>query len=177
MEIGDKIYNFKLSNDDNEVITEKDLLGKYTVLFFFPKALTPGCTKECIAFSDEDNLRIELNTSFSVSENDNSESEIADKNILSDINIEVADINWVGISADKPETMKKFRNKYDLKVQLLSDMDKSLAKKMDALKSTGGINRSTFIFDNQGTLKYAWKKVKVANHAKEVSEKLREFIE
>ncbi len=172
MKTGEKLKEFILYNDRGEQVDDKSLLGKYTVLFFFPKAFTPGCTRECIAFSDKGNIKLELNPELSIDE-----TEWEENGFASNIEINDEDINWIGVSADKPETMRKFREKYDLKIELLSDSEKMLAKELGAFKSMGGITRSTFIFDKTGRLRYFWEKVSVSGHIGQVAEKIREILE
>lgn len=125
------------------------LKGKSVVIFFFPKADTPGCTKESCEFRD-----------FS--------KQFAKKN---------AEI--VGVSPDKAEAQAKFATKYGLPYTFVPDVDHKIAEAYDVWKEKSmygrkymGIERTTFVVDPQGKLAHIWPKVKVAGHAEEVLESL-----
>ena len=83
----------------------------------------------------------------------------------------------VGISPDTPQAQKKFKEKYDLPFTLLSDPDKKVAQAFDVIKEKNmygkkvlGIERSTFVIDQDGALRHEWRGVKVDGHAREVLE-------
>jgi thioredoxin-dependent peroxiredoxin len=125
------------------------LKGKSVVIFFFPKADTPGCTKESCEFRDHS-------------------KQFAKKN---------AEI--VGISPDKAEAQAKFATKYGLPYTFVPDVDHKIAEAYGVWKEKSmygrkymGIERTTFLVDQQGKLAHIWPKVKVAGHAEEVLESL-----
>jgi len=119
--------------------------GKYLVLYFYPRANTPGCTREAQGFTA-------LLPKFR------------------ELGAEV-----VGVSPDRPEVQERFVEVRSLSVTMLSDPDKTLAREFGALKDGGGILRSTFLIDRSGVVRAQWKKVKVDGHAEEVLETLREL--
>ncbi len=125
------------------------LKGKSVVIFFFPKADTPGCTKESCEFRD-----------FS--------KQFAKKNAA-----------IVGVSPDKAEAQAKFATKYGLPYTFVPDVDHKIAEAYDVWKEKSmygrkymGIERTTFLVDPQGKLAHIWPKVKVTGHAEEVLESL-----
>ena len=145
MEIGHKLKDIKLIIDDKTVLTEKDLLGKKVIIYFYPKDDTPGCTTEAIDF-----------TSF--------------KNEFDKL-----DVNVIGVSKDSVEKHSKFIQKHNLEVKLASDEDGSVCRAFKVWveksmygKKYMGIERSTFLFDENLMLIHLWKKVKVNNHVQEV---------
>ena len=144
--INDKIEAFELETDLGKFYS-KDHAGKNLVLFFFPKADTSGCTKEAISFSKFINEFRDLNTIV------------------------------VGISKDTVEKQIKFKSKYDLKCILGSDVDIKICSKFGVWveksmygKKYMGIQRSTFLINNEGKIIHIWNKVKVPGHAEEVLE-------
>ena len=147
MKIGEKLNNVKLILEDGKNFSSDEFLGKKLIIYFYPKDDTPGCTKEAIEFS-------ELIEEFK-------------KN-----NTEI-----IGISKDSLEKHQKFISKHKLKVKLASDEDLEICKKFGVWveksmygKKYMGIERSTFLFDQNLILIKEWKKVKVNNHAQEVLE-------
>ena len=126
---GDEAPGFALTSDKGETIDLKDYRGKKVLVYFYPRANTPGCTKEACDFRD--NLAQ-----------------------LNDQNIDV-----VGISPDKPESLAKFRDKYELAFPLLSDPDKAVmtaygafGEKKNYGKLVQGVIRSTFLVDEELSL-------------------------
>tara|TARA_B100000989_G_scaffold288246_1_gene258755 strand:- start:4083 stop:4541 length:459 start_codon:yes stop_codon:yes gene_type:complete len=139
-----KIKNLKLKIGSSEFLNTTDLSGKKTIFYFYPKDDTPGCTKEAINFSEKINEFSDLRTQI------------------------------FGISRDSPEKHEKFIKKHDLKVNLISDdgeiteyfgvwVEKSMYG-----KSYMGIERSTFLIDEQLKVIKIWRKVKVPGHVEEV---------
>ncbi len=123
----------------------KDFKGNWVVIYFYPKDMTPGCTKEACDFRDN----------FSYFEKN--------KVIL------------LGISMDDEESHKKFKEKHNLNFPLLSDKDGNVSKEYGVLKEKNmygkkiwGIERSTFIINPEGKIQKIWRKVKVDGHIKEV---------
>ena len=142
-----QIPQFTLRSHSGEEIRSTQLVGKYLVLYFYPKANTPGCTREAEDFTA-------LMQQF--------------RNL---------DARIIGVSPDKPEVQARFVESKSLQVTMLSDPDKTLARKFGALKENGGILRSTFLIDRVGMVRAQWKKVKVAGHAEEVLKTLKALCE
>lgn len=136
---------FSLPNQDGEVISDADFAGKPYVMFFYPRAMTPGCTVESCDFRDS--YREFLDAGYEV----------------------------VGVSPDPPERNKKFKEKEDLPFDLLSDEDHSLAERLGAWgekklygKVSEGIIRSTFIIDAEGRVAEAFRNVRAKGHVDRV---------
>ncbi len=145
-----KAANFTLPSTSNINYSLKDSLGKYVVLYFYPKDDTPGCTIETNDFN-------KLLSKFKK------------------LNCEV-----YGISKDNLKSHDKFRDKYKIKFDLLSDEDLKVLKKYKVWgkkKFMGrefmGILRTTYLIDKKGKIIKIWDNVKVKDHAKEVLETLK----
>lgn len=146
MNIGDKIPALTLENAEGAKVALA-ALGAPLVVYFYPKADTPGCTVEAQDFTT-------LGKDFAK-----------------------AGVKVAGISKDKVAKLAKFRDKYDLGVTLLSDEDGTaceafgtwIQKKLYG-REYMGIDRATFLFGKDGTLVREWRKVKVKGHAAEVLE-------
>lgn len=143
--VGDKIPSFSLTNDSGDTITDQSFAGKTVVLYFYPKDDTPGCTREAIAFTQ--NVDAFRNAGAEV----------------------------VGVSRDSLDSHGKFKNKYALKIPLLSDPELQLhrafgawGKKVLYGKEHEGALRSTFIIDKYGTVVRVFPSVKVDGHAEAV---------
>ncbi|OYX04317.1 MAG: peroxiredoxin [Rhizobiales bacterium 32-66-8] len=138
---------FTLKRDGGGAVALQDFAGKKLVLYFYPKADTPGCTKESIAFNG-------LRQAFAA-----------------------ADTAILGVSADEVVAQDKFKAKYDLEIPLGSDPDRAMLeaygvwveKSMYGRKYMG-IERATLLIDRDGTVAKTWPKVKVPGHAEEVLE-------
>lgn len=148
---GSKAPQFTLKNQDGQKISLKDFLGKKVVLYFYPKDMTSGCTKEACDFRDH----IEL---------------------FNNQNVVV-----LGVSADSIDLHKKFKSKYNLPFDLLSDDSKKVLEKYGVWKEKSmygkkyfGIERTTIIIDENGRIKKIFPKVKVNGHIKEVLEALKD---
>ena len=148
---GDDAPVFTTKNQSGEDIKLADLRGKRVVLYFYPKDDTPGCTKEACSLRD----------SFDIFE---------DKGI-----------KIFGVSTDSEKSHQKFISKYSLPFDLLADTEKEIVnaygvwgEKMNYGKKYMGINRMTFLIDEDGKIAKIFKKVKVDEHADEV---LRAFGE
>ncbi|WP_041081107.1 redoxin domain-containing protein [Thermotoga profunda] len=141
-----KIVKFNLVDQDNRKTKDTDLIGKYTVLYFFPKAGTTGCTKEAQDFSKA----IEW--------------------------FESRKTQIYGISKDSPEVLKNFKEKYQLKVNLLSDENCEFANSLNVQKD-GKIVRSTFILDCWNRIRWSMFNVKVDGHVEKVEEQLEKIIQ
>lgn len=145
--------NFSLSSTDEKNFTLKDTIGKYVVLYFYPKDDTPGCTIETVDFN-------KLLSKFQK------------------LNCEI-----YGISKDTINSHNKFRDKYKIKFNLLADEEIKVLKqyKVWAMKKFMGreflgILRTTFLIDQNRKIIKIWENVKVKDHAKEVLETLENFI-
>ena len=148
-----KAVNFTLPSTNNINYSLKDSLGKYVVLYAYPKDDTPGCTVETNDFN-------KLLSKF--------------KKLECEI---------YGISKDNIRSHDKFRDKYKIKFDLLTDKEikvlkryKVWGKKKFIGREFMGIIRSTFLIDKKGKIIEIWENVKVKDHAKEVFETLREFL-
>jgi peroxiredoxin Q/BCP len=145
MELNKKVADFTLQDDEEKTVHLKDFAGKPVVLFFYPKADTPGCTIEACGFRDQ----------F---------KKIQDTGAV-----------VLGISRDTPKAQKKFREKYDLPYPLLADVDEIVCKQFDVLKEKNmygkmvmGIERTTFLIGPDQRLLKVFPKVKPEGHAEEV---------
>ena len=143
---------FCLPNQDGKNVCLKDFLGKWVIVYFYPKDDTPGCTIEAIDFTKK----------------------IKD--------FEKLGVKVLGISPDSKESHCKFADKHKLKVELLSDEDKKVIKQFGVWgkkklygKEYEGIIRSTFLISQEGKIAHEWKNVKVENHVEKVLEKIREL--
>ena len=144
---GDRAPAFRLATDQGEEITSASLKGQPYVLYFYPKDDTPGCTKEAIGFT-----------------------EAARK-------FAAAGIAVIAVSKDSVESHAKFRKKYNLKIRLGSDPEKTAAeaygvwiKKSLYGRSYMGMDRATFLVDGKGVIRQVWRKVKVPGHVEKVLE-------
>lgn len=153
LDIGSTVEPFTLTAHDGSEVRWEDLRGSPVVFFFYPKASTPGCTKEACAFRD-------LRSAFD------------------DRGVKV-----FGVSADSIKRQQNFANKYELTMPLLSDPDHTILepwgvwgqKKLYG-RVYDGIIRSTFLFDASGVLRYVWPKVKVTGHADQVLSAIDEHL-
>ena len=140
---------FNLPNQDGETVSSDDFAGKRYVMFFYPKAMTPGCTAESCDFRD-------------------SYSEFAE-----------AGYEVIGVSPDPPSRNLKFKEKEGLNFDLLSDEDHELAESLGAWgekklygKLSEGLIRSTFVVDENGELDKAYRNVRAQGHVARVKEDL-----
>lgn len=138
---GDKAPDFSLPNDKGDTVSLSDYSGKRVIVYFYPKANTPGCTTEACDFSE--NL-----------------SEFED-----------ASVAVVGISPDSPEKLAKFRDDHNLTIELLSDESKEImtaygafGEKKNYGKIVQGVIRSTFLVGADGTIESAQYNVKATGH-------------
>ena len=138
---GDPAPDFSLPSDTGETVRLSDLRGQRVIVYFYPAAMTPGCTKQACDFSDSiDRLKAE---GYAV----------------------------LGISPDKPETLAAFRAREGLTITLLSDVDKEVLTAWGAYgekklygKLVHGVIRSTFVVDPEGALEYTAYNVKATGH-------------
>jgi peroxiredoxin Q/BCP len=143
--VGQKAPAFALPRDDGGKVSLNDFKGKKLVIYFYPRADTPGCTKESIDFS-------QLRTAF-----------------------QKAGTEILGVSADPVKAQEAFKKKHDLTFGLLSDeTHETLAaygawgKKSMYGKTFMGVLRTTFLIGADGRIAHIWPKVKVDGHAAEV---------
>ena len=136
LDSGDKAPDFKLTDQNEKEVKLEDLQGKKLLVYFYPKADTPACTKQACNVRD---ARAEL----------------------ADLGVDV-----IGISPDAPGKQKKFDDKHDLGFTLLSDQDNNVAKAYGAWgeksmygKKYEGIIRSSLLIDEQGKVIETWYKV------------------
>jgi peroxiredoxin Q/BCP len=149
LDIGSKAPNFTLKNANNETITLEEFKGKNVIVYFYPKDLTPGCTKQAIAFTEH-------------------EEEFSKRDTV-----------IIGISPDSSASHEKFIKKHNLNLILLADEEKQAIESYGVWKEKKmygrtfmGVERSTFLVDRTGTVQAIWRKVKVAKHINEVLEEL-----
>lgn len=142
---GAMIPDLALVGADGGAVRLRDFVGRPLVLYFYPKDDTPGCTREA--------------QDFTTAKGD----------------FDAKGAALLGISKDSPAKHAKFAAKYDLTVPLATDEDSQVLEAFGAWveksmygKSYMGIERATFLFDAQGTLVRAWRKVKVPGHVAEV---------
>lgn len=145
LKIGDKMPDFEVVDQDGKEVSSKDLLGKRTIIYFYPKDNTSGCTAE--ACNLRDNYAALLSEGYNV----------------------------IGVSKDSQTSHKRFADKYGLPFTLLSDTTTQMLqafgtwgeKKMYG-KTVMGTIRRTFIFDEKGILERIIEKVDTKNHASQI---------
>lgn len=152
LKIGAKAPDFKLPTDGGGEIKLSGLKGQKVVLYFYPKDDTPGCTTESCGFRD--NL-----------------------SAFNKMNVQV-----IGISKDSVARHDKFKAKYDLNFPLASDENSDVCEKYGVWteksmygKKYFGIERSTFLIDEQGKIAQIWRKVKVPGHVEDVRDAAKEL--
>ena len=145
LKAGDKAPDFKAEDQDGNIITLNDYKGKKLVLFFYPKASTPGCTAEACNLSDNYDA------------------------------MSAKGYDILGVSADSKKRQQNFRNKYDFKYPLLADEDKEVIEaygvwgpKKFMGKEYEGIHRTTFVIDEAGKIEDIILKVKTKDHTAQI---------
>ena len=145
LKIGDKMPEFEVVDQDGNVVSSKDFIGKKTIVYFYPKDNTPGCTAEAC------NLR------------DNYEA------------LKAQGYNVVGVSKDSAASHRKFIDKFDLPFTLLSDKSTQMLQDFGAWgekkmcgKTCVGTLRRTFIFNEEGVLERIIEKVDSKDHAAQI---------
>lgn len=145
LEPGDSAPAFTLTADDGSTVSLSDFSGRKVLLYFYPRANTPGCTTESCDFRDS----------------------------LARFNS--ADIDVVGISPDKPEKLVAFREDHGLNFTLLSDPEKetmtaygAFGEKKNYGKIVQGVIRSTILVGADGTVENAWYNVRAKGHVDRV---------
>jgi peroxiredoxin Q/BCP len=139
---GDRAPSFSLHDDSGTQVTLDDYAGRQLVVFFYPKAFTPGCTTEACDFRDHHGAFL------------------------------AAGYDIVGISPDPPQRLADFRRKHSLPFPLLSDPDHKVAaaygiwgKKKLYGKESRGLIRSTFVIGPDGVIQKVWRNVRAKGHA------------
>lgn len=145
LEIGNRMPDFSAADQNGNIVKSADLIGKKTVVYFYPKANTPGCTAEACSLRDNYERFLALG------------------------------YNVIGISKDSVKTQKNFSDKYALPFPLLADTDALIIKAFGAWgekklygKTYEGILRKTFIFNENGILEEIIDKVNTKNHAEQI---------
>jgi thioredoxin-dependent peroxiredoxin len=146
---GEIAPDFALSGDDGNVVRLSDLRGSKVVLFFYPRADTPGCTIEACEFRDHG-------------------EEFASEGVI-----------LLGVSPDTVKDVRAFREKFQLQYRLLADADHAVAEKYGVWREKSmfgrtfwGVVRTTFIIDEEGRISRIYEKVDPAGHAIEVLREL-----
>jgi peroxiredoxin Q/BCP len=145
LKAGSKAPDFTLPTDEGTPLKLSSLQGGNVVLYFYPKADTPGCTKEACGFRDE----------FP--------------------RVQAANTVILGVSPDPVKAVSKFRTKYNLPFALLADEEHAIAEKYGVWveksmygKTYMGVERATFVIDAKGKIAQVFRKVKVDGHTEEV---------
>lgn len=143
--LDEPVPNFTVQTTGGDTLSLEALRGSKVVLFFYPKASTPGCTQEGQDFRD-------LHDRF-----------------------QAQNVVVLGASRDGLKAQENFKAKHGFPFELIADTDEALCRLFDVIKEKNmygrkvlGIERSTFLLDEQGVLRRQWRKVKVKGHAAEV---------
>ena len=150
--VGETVPDIELTLTGGKTAKLSDFRGKHLVLFFYPKANTPGCTQEGQDFRD-------AHGAFSA-----------------------RDTRILGASRDGLKAQENFQTKHSFPFELISDKEEALCKLFDVIKlkkmygkESLGVERSTFLIDKEGVLRREWRKVKVKGHADEVLAAVQEI--
>ena len=145
LKVGDTAPDFDLPGDGDKSVRLQDYRGNPLVLYFYPKDMTSGCTRQAEDFRDQ----------------------------LSEFSVKGAAV--VGVSRDKPQSHDKFIAKHDLTFRLASDLEGDMVEAYGVWKEKSmysrkyfGIERTTFLIDGNGVIQRIWNKVKVPGHVAEV---------
>ena len=151
LESGNPAPAFARRDQSGAVVTNADLSGKKAIIYFYPKAFTPGCTTQSSDFRD--NYQAFQKAGYEI----------------------------LGVSPDPVEKLESFREEYDLPFPLLSDEDHSMAEAFGAWgtqtnygKEYVGLIRSTFALDEEGAVSHAWYNVKAKGNAARVGSEVLE---
>jgi thioredoxin-dependent peroxiredoxin len=146
---GDPAPDFTLPDDTGAEVSLSDLRGSQVIVYFYPAAMTPGCTKQACDFTDSLDA------------------------------LQGAGYRVLGISPDKPEKLAKFRERDDLTITLLSDPEKQTLQAYGAFgekklygKVVEGVIRSTFVVDEEGRIRIAQYNVKATGHVAKLRREL-----
>lgn len=145
LHVGDRAPAFSLTNDRGQTVALSDYAGRKVLVYFYPRANTPGCTTEACDFSEK----------------------------LSDF--ENAGVDVIGISPDAPEALAKFRADHDLTIELLSDPEKTVmsewgayGEKLNYGKTVVGVIRSTFLVGADGAIEQLQYNVRASGHVERI---------
>jgi peroxiredoxin Q/BCP len=145
IKLGKKVPDIELHATSDKTIKFSDFIGKNLIVYFYPKASTPGCTQEGKDFSEAINKFRRQSTVI------------------------------LGVSRDTVKAQQNFKDKQAFPFELLSDKEEKLCSAFDVIKMKNmygkqvrGIERSTFLIDREGKLQQQWRGVKVKNHVEEV---------
>ena len=148
--VGDTAPDFTLATDTGESVTLSDLRGKKVIVYFYPAAMTPGCTKQACDFTDSIDA------------------------------LHAQGYEVIGISPDKPEKLAKFRERDHLTIILASDLDKAVMTAWGAFgekklygKVVQGVIRSTVVVDENGVVEHAAYNVKATGHVAKLHRDLK----
>jgi len=148
--LNDKVPNFELEGTSNLSFNLSNFIGKYIIIYFYPKDSTPGCTNEGIDFKENINK-------------------------FKKINVEI-----FGVSRDTIKSHESFKAKYNFPFELLSDPEEIACNLFNVIKMKNmygkkvrGIERSTFLINPKGKLINEWRGVKVIGHIEEIFEALK----
>jgi peroxiredoxin Q/BCP len=152
MELNEKVADFTLQTDENKTVSLSNYAGKPVVLFFYPRADTPGCTIEACGFRDQFEK------------------------------LQKAGAVVLGISRDTPKDQAKFKAKFNLPYTLLADVDEKVCNQFGVLKEKNmygrkvwGIERTTFVIGPDQTLLHIFPKVTPEGHAEQVLARIKEW--
>ena len=145
-ELGQLAPNFIGVTDDDSELQLDELKGNIVVLFFYPRAYTPGCTKEVCSFRD--NM----------------------------IRLVGMGVKVIGVSTDTIKRQAGFKEKHALNFPLIADSDKSIVKLYGVQHAMVGVaKRVTFLIDRNGVIRYIWPQVEVSGHVDEIITKIEEL--
>ncbi|MGJ0623100.1 thioredoxin-dependent thiol peroxidase [Xenorhabdus bovienii] len=151
LKAGDKAPKFSLPDQDGETVSVSDFKGQRVLVYFYPKAMTPGCTVQACGLRDK-------------------------MNELKEIGVEV-----LGISTDTPERLSRFAEKERLNFTLLSDVDHQVAEQFGVWgekqfmgKTYDGLHRISFLVDQKGDIEHVFDKFKTSNHHQIVLDYLKQ---
>ena len=145
LKVGDKIPKFECLDDKENIVKSENFYGNKLVVFFYPRASTPGCTAEACNISE--NYEKLINAGYQI----------------------------IGVSGDKVKTQNNFSKKYGFQYPLLADENKNIIKlfgvwgtKKFRGKEYEGIHRKTFVFDENSIVTHVFDKVDTKNHADQI---------
>ena len=145
LSVGDKAPEIEAQTYGGETVKLSDYNDKTVALYFYPKDNTGTCTKE--ACSMRDGME----------------------------ELESLGIQVIGVSTDSVKSHENFKNKYNLNFPLLSDKSKEVIHSYGVESAFGSAKRVTFLIDKSGVIRHIWPKVKAAQHAQEVAEKVKDL--
>ena len=145
LHVGDRAPGFSLTSDRGQTVALSDYAGRKVLVYFYPRANTPGCTTEACDFSER------------LGDFDN------------------AGVDVIGISPDAPEALAKFRADHDLSIELLSDPEKTVmsewgayGEKLNYGKTVVGVIRSTFLIGADGAIEQLQYNVRASGHVERI---------